>query len=735
MGPKFALGSLYDRINDQICPGISLWKPVKLQNDAYVATQNAHKEEWILDSEGTFTSKLCKLVVDPGLQLSLCGDMVNLGGHAKYFKDAKQTDEEAQVNLTYRETTVYKELTSNAFKEIDYHNYLTDDNMKEDFTHVVVGILYGGASTFIFKKKIFENEEKEKIESLLSAALEKISLIDNAKMDMDKTLKAITRDVRVEVYSDMKDTASNNTWHNAIDYCKQLPGKLRLDNNLHFAVPIKIYLLPKKALRSVHNTFTKEISGDITKISPKIIQDLNTAIRKASDLENKTRNLPILHKKTKRFRKHVESYKEIFQKYILANLLRDVRRGDRDNNSLYEAFHKHASSPFGNLQEWLDDIHSEVDILHGYKTNLSRHCKIVENKSFEQNLTEKMINFVLTLKVSSGEDIFFDKMKKYWFFVTKETGPKEFLDEKKWFRNQRFKNNMRRMVYSMVEAAEANNRNEKAGFFFEEIETKSTPECFISLFEEGRESSKSFVIPSKIENLCEGEITEKNISIKWCPPKEGEKNVSSYKVTVKRLTSENLKEGNNKNSNGERYEYKNEEKKTETIVCNENVQPNGQEKVIYKITDLDVNTKYKITVTPFFAKNICYSKSTEIIKSTLPCSPPSSFEVQVSKQRQVEVKWKKPEVLTKIEEIRNYWLEHKREGKDWETIILEANVFEYTFSNFDFSTTYKFRILASFGKNKHSHWSSEKSCTTGKLSVPVIIKVFNFNLLVFLLMI
>ena len=107
------------------------------------------------------TSKFYKLDVEAGLKLSLCGGLVNIEGHAKYFTDTKETDDQAQLNLTYRETTVYRELTSEALKNMNYRDLLADANIKDGFTHIVIGILYGGTCTVIFKRKIFENEKKE----------------------------------------------------------------------------------------------------------------------------------------------------------------------------------------------------------------------------------------------------------------------------------------------------------------------------------------------------------------------------------------------------------------------------------------------------------------------------------------------------------------------------------------------------------------------------------------------
>ena len=156
------------------------------------------------------------------------------------------------------------------------------------------------------------------------------------------------------------------------------------------------------------------------------------------------------------------------------------------------------------------------------------------------------------------------------------------------------------------------------------------------------------------------------------------------------------------------------------------VEASSEKNITCHVSDLDVSTQYEITVTPLIVDNIGYCESVVVMNSTFLSSPPSSFKAKLFEKGQIKVKWEKPERLTE-EEIQNYWLEYKKEGEDWRRETLESNVFEYVFSKFHYSTTYKLRILASFRKKKQSRWSREEPCITGKLNVPVIAEVFNFN--------
>ena len=126
---------------------------------------------------------------------------------------------------------------------------------------------------------------------------------------------------------------------------------------------------------------------------------------------------------------------------------------------------------------------------------------------------------------------------------------------------------------------------------------------------------------------------------------------------------------------------------------------------------------------PNFYKKSNYTESTDSSMSPFPIPPPSSFQVELFVKRKVKVTWEMPELLLETEEIQNYWLEYKKQGKDWERICLDPNVFAYTFSELHYLTTYKFKISASFGKEKQSLWSKEETCSTKQLNAPFIVKV------------
>ena len=53
--------------------------------------------------------------------------MVDIKGHARYLEDKVLSSNVAKVSLTFKETTVCQEFTSDALYEIDYQDLLTGD--------------------------------------------------------------------------------------------------------------------------------------------------------------------------------------------------------------------------------------------------------------------------------------------------------------------------------------------------------------------------------------------------------------------------------------------------------------------------------------------------------------------------------------------------------------------------------------------------------------------------------
>ena len=161
--PEVRLGSLYDRRTDQLFPGLPLWKEESSKEEGFVNETTSSEKQWILDRQNTFSSKVGKLDIDPGLVLSIMSGMVELKGHAKYLSDTSSSRKVAKVSLTSKETTIYRELTSDAIHNHNYKKLLTDYEKKVEFTHIVIGIQYGGTCTIVFERDVKKTKKKKRL--------------------------------------------------------------------------------------------------------------------------------------------------------------------------------------------------------------------------------------------------------------------------------------------------------------------------------------------------------------------------------------------------------------------------------------------------------------------------------------------------------------------------------------------------------------------------------------------
>lgn len=150
--PEFRLGSLYDRRTDQLLPSLTLWKEEIFEKEGFINNRKPSQQDWFVDSHHTFSSKAENLGIEDGLMLSVMIRMVEPKGHAQYLIDTSSSRKVAKVSLTYKETTVHRELTSNAVHDIDFKEPL--EKYDDSFTHVVTGIQYGGRFTMVFQRNV-----------------------------------------------------------------------------------------------------------------------------------------------------------------------------------------------------------------------------------------------------------------------------------------------------------------------------------------------------------------------------------------------------------------------------------------------------------------------------------------------------------------------------------------------------------------------------------------------------
>ena len=660
---------------------------------------------------------MLKLNIETGLTLSLLGGLVDIKGYAEYLKDTTSSSNVTKVSFTYKETTVYREITSDALYNPDYRDLLTNDENKDEFTHIVVGIQYGRRCTMVFEREIKDGETKAEIEGALSVVLESIPISGATSLKLNSYEKEKFDDFKCTIYSDLKLDTSVANWDQALSLCKSLPTKLQVSDQTEAkkGVPVKICLLPKNLLGSQHDTLVKELPNLILNKAKGITESLTEAINESTDLMNKTKKFSLLNSKISYFVQLVQNYAKTFQKDILSVLLVAIRSGTEDEKLLFDAFEKHECSPFGHLNMWIRRIKDEADILLAIQNQLLDKCVFFSNKTLEQNIVKNRTNVVFTLRVYKNEDKFIDEMESYYNSLTKNETTRsgeeilDILNKGKWFQDELIKEKMREMANQMRIFASANLLNEDIGFFVREMECEETPDCCIDVWEKGKKLPfMSFEPPTEIRSLQIKEYSHNTMEINWNLPKKGRSNILNYRIEVSGVSVV-------------------DEKENLQLLDQINISPAADETMTHIITNLRPGQVYQVAVQCFCLNNHAFSKPVDLYQMTRLSNPPIGFKGKVKQKRHIKLTWENPTIKADSVNLKSFLIEYKTTNeKSWLIKTVRSDVKSYSLPNLSYGTEYQFRILACYDGEKETLPSEDIKLKTEPMEVPLIEKVYRF---------
>ena len=708
MQPEFQLGSLYDRRTDNLLPSLTLWKEEPLEKKGFTETESSEKE-WFVDSQNTFSSKIRNLNIEDGLMLSVMSEMVDLKGHAKYLNDILSSRKKAKVSITYKETTVYRELNSYAIHNSDYSKQIKD--YERGFTHIVVGIQYGGMFTMVFERDVKENEKKEDIEKSLCAVLNEFPLTKfNLRVKEEyKTILDDTENFKCIVYSDLKfDDTRVSDWDEALKLYKSFSSNFTKSSNTHNkGVPVKIRLLPKTFFKAKHDVLSKELQSNIVVQSQDVIESLINAINESQDLLNDLSDFPILNNKISRFLETVKRYKKFFAKDILRGLLKSIRSGSVKEELLIDAFKQHNQSAFGSLNEWLQKIKKVAKLLFVIQNQLPDDLVSFSNDPYVQDPGKK-IRIVLLLKVCKNQDKFIDEMLRYYQNPKKNetvVTTEKILDEENWIEDQSFILKMQQMVNQIRNFASSNSRNKDIGFYLKQEEPKDKPECTIEVWKKFNrlDFNKSFEPPTQVQDLHVESFSHNTIEIKWNVPEEGLESISNYSVEVHLLKDENTAEKSK-------------------LVNQELFSPKSDDKLMsYRAKNLEQGKTYEISVKCLSLNDIASSESKTLTQMTRNSYPVANLKATLQEKRQVMLSW---EYDDGGKNLKNFLIEYKSSNDiSWQCKSADADERTYTLSNLCFATCYKFRVQNFYDGEEDVQVSEEVNQTTEPMGKVQIRKV------------
>ncbi len=286
-------------------------------------------------------------------------------GAAKYLNDTKKSFRQQRLTLHYHSTCRYEELTMNhlAPDNIVYRDVFENDAA----THVVTAVLYGADACFVFDREVSADEDKTIVEVEAKVALEKlkfISLDANVSLKMNKAQKNAVQKFTCMFYGDFQLPYNLTSFEAALKIFTDLPKLLGEKKEL--AVPLRVWLYPLDKLHSRASKLQKDISMDLITATESVIESLNTAEMKCSDLlkDSPASTFTEFHEKILQMKQNCYNYKLKLMKR-LGSLLPNIRGDVMKETALNELLQEHEESPFRrqDLAEWLKERERESEII------------------------------------------------------------------------------------------------------------------------------------------------------------------------------------------------------------------------------------------------------------------------------------------------------------------------------------------------------------------------------------
>ncbi|XP_048018596.1 verrucotoxin subunit beta-like [Megalobrama amblycephala] len=367
---------LYDCRKDALIPGIRLWSKEQLEQNMCSYTQI--NTDFNVTASDSIQDKTKLLNIEGRLKLSILGDLIDVSGAGKYLKDIKKSFKQQRLTLHYHSTSKFEELTV---------NHLPSENLPEDdndiATHVVTGIMYGADANFVFDREVSSNEDIKTVKGEVKVALEKlrgISVDANADLNVNRNKESAVKKFTCTFYGDFQLQSNPASFEDAMKVLADLPKLLK--ENPHLAVPLRVWLYPLDKLHSRSSKLQKEISMDLIMTTESVIESLNTAEMKCSDLleDSPAQMFAEFHDKIQQMKQNCYTYKLRLVKK-LSSLLPDIHGEVMKETVLYDLLQEHDESPFreSDLSEWLTERERESGIIKSVLTWLEAYGAQVED--------------------------------------------------------------------------------------------------------------------------------------------------------------------------------------------------------------------------------------------------------------------------------------------------------------------------------------------------------------------
>lgn len=479
-----------------------MWDKKALQDDLDVHRQPKTVLQFCtIDS---LSDKTNLMDMSSSLKASFLGGLVAVGGSAKYLRDAKSSSHQSRVIMHYSQTTRFDQLTMTELGKIIYPQVFD----QQTATHVVTGVLYGAQAFMVFDHKAAGHEEKQQVKRDLYAVVQKVPCFSNDSQKMNENEKNLTEKVSVTFHGDYALQENPGTYMEALQVFKKLPSLLR--DKEHDAVPVRVWLHPLKLLNEKAALLVRQISEGLVSKAERMLGELLKVERRCNDLfqERSVQDFLDLKKRLQAFQEMYSDYKTALQK-ALFRVLPAIRSGTQEELVLANIVIAHYKSAFapGNLNQWLDDFTTELDVLKSCISGLKDIRIVPSAGQLNSILFNPAVDVVVCLAFTSLKDIskdpYLDALKD---FVNSEAcvkleqpNPKVYAPQatQPWFTSLDIAKNMKQNLSLFTSFSTANKTDTKIRFIVASIPDPSNPGASIQLYEKGKLTNPKFQPVSK----------------------------------------------------------------------------------------------------------------------------------------------------------------------------------------------------------------------------------------------
>ncbi|XP_017313557.1 cytolytic toxin-alpha [Ictalurus punctatus] len=491
LGRPLYPGMLYDCRRDTFIPGVTLWDKKALRDDLDVRQQPQTQLKFA--ASDTLSDKSNLLSISGSLKASFLGGLVEVGGSANYLSDNKSSARQCRVTMHYRQTTKFEQLTMNELGNITYPQVFD----QKTATHVVTAVLYGAQAFMVFDHVTGENENKQDIEGSLHAVVKKIPTISiegDGSLYMNEEEKQLSENIRVTFYGDFELEENPITYKESLEVYKKLPTLLKKRQNE--GVPLNVWLYPLTLLDDKAAKLVREINMRLVDKIEHLLEELGEEERRCNDLmKNQMANdFPDLKDRLLRFQTLQKKYTRSFQK-ALSRLLPAIRDGTQEDKALGDILNIHYTSPFtaSNMNKWLDDVTTEVNILSSCTSGLKDLTVVKSSCSLRSILLDHDVDVIICLTFTSlkFEDSYlvaiedFENSERFTTLDQTSEGGFSLQATQHWFTSHDIPARMRKNISFFTSFSKANKNEKKIKFIIASISDPTNAGTSIRLYRKG----------------------------------------------------------------------------------------------------------------------------------------------------------------------------------------------------------------------------------------------------------